>query len=141
MKKIGILFTAILALLVFSISAFAQQDGVKVEELAPEDQQPVKAVVTQIISDDYSLNEGYGGDEILTHTLYFRAKLQQGTYKGNTILVRQTFDEMDQLSSFPAKEGDKILVSLSVSPDGNLVGYAQDYVRDVPLAVLTTIFL
>lgn len=101
----------------------------------------VKTKITKINSDEYFLSDGYGGDQILTRQIIFEARILEGDYKGKTVSVTQVFDEMAQMSYYPAKVGDKIFVTILDSSKQTLEGFAQDYVRDSYTYILIALFL
>lgn len=131
-----VLFSVCVVIAMFFIFDFSNSyKGVSAEA------DSVKTKITYIDSDEYYLTTGYGGDQVLTREVIFKAKILEGEFKGKIVSVTQQFDEMAQMSYYPPKVGDKIFVTILDTQNKVLEGYAQDYVRDSYMFTLIALFL
>ncbi len=134
MKK-SVLFCVLLALLaVFGSVAMAEGTG------SGDSQISVRARVEEVLSDEM-VSASYSGGEITTRVLTLRVRILEGAFEGQTATIRQTFDEISLPSAYPAKKGDLLFVWLELDEQNLLTGSAADYVRDLPIGLLTGCFL
>lgn len=104
------------------------------------DQALVRARVQEVVSDEI-VSTQYSGGQIETRVITLAVKILEGAFSGQVITVTQTFDEIGMASAYAAKVGDKLFVSLNLDENGNLTGYAADYVREWPLVALVGVFV
>ena len=134
MKK-SVLFCVLLALLaVFGSVTMAEETG------SGDSQISVRARVEEVLSDEM-VSASYSGGEITTRVLTLRVRILEGAFEGQTATIRQTFDEISLPSAYPAKKGDLLFVWLELDEQNLLTGSAADYVRDLPIGLLTGCFL
>lgn len=134
MRKISVFLLAMLLLCMSVLPAYAQTGE------ATEEQITVRGKVVAVLSDEM-VSTDFSGGQIQTRVLTLEVEILSGAFQGQIATVQQTFDEISLPSAYPAKKGDLLFVSLSLDKENRLVGFAADYVRDIPIALLAGGFL
>ena len=134
-KRLLFYLCALLALFGLSWQAAAAQ-----EPSGENGQISVRAQVEEVLSDEM-VSSPYSGGEITTRVLTLRVRILEGAFQGQQAVVRQTFDEISLPSAYPAKAGDRLFIWLELDEQNQLTGSAADYVREIPIALLTGCFL
>ncbi|MBC8570347.1 YibE/F family protein [Zongyangia hominis] len=147
-KRIALYWLVILLSAAFLLLGYhwAASRGDGESNALPQGDDLYRSKITEIVAEDL-VETDLGGQKVYQWICYFRVRLTEGPYKGETALVRQSVDENMIPASIPAKVGDEIYVSLSEGEDGafggedTLTGFVGDYVRTTPLYLLVGAFL